>query len=287
MKKFEFKDNQEKILISVGCSHTQGSAFVKNITRDGIYELASDMLKEKYGEEYVTSEYISKNFTWGGKLASLFDVDKFFNFGLGGMGIDACIRSIKNYCLKTKDISNTLFVFQIPNPIRKEILFNKGDKIIRTQIKNLQNENNIPNSKEYLTTFFDFDVTEIESFSDIFFIQRYLEARGAGIRMLVQPFQTNNVHKIQQIERYNSTFDNFLRTSFHSDLVKNIDFSIIHNSINFIDLRKLPDYVSRPTTLHGDGTRPGDGHANAEYNQGLGKCIFDNLNNKLPKKIFN
>ena len=88
-----------KTLIGLGCSHTQGSAFVKNFnSKDELgertqivpeLEFASDELKKHYNNTLTTHEWITKNLTWIGKLNNYLKYDKLLNFGFGGQGLSS------------------------------------------------------------------------------------------------------------------------------------------------------------------------------------------------------
>ena len=92
-----------KTLIGLGCSHTQGCAFYKGfnpLDEMGIktqvvpkLEFITDEIKEKYNGEYTTHEWVTENLTWIGKLNKHLKYDKLLNFGMGGIGIEANIRT--------------------------------------------------------------------------------------------------------------------------------------------------------------------------------------------------
>ena len=66
----------KKILIGVGCSHTQGCAILSseysNTLTPGNYDLAPPELKKLYKKEKVSTEWITENFTWVGHYGSRF-----------------------------------------------------------------------------------------------------------------------------------------------------------------------------------------------------------------------
>ena len=81
-------------------------------------------LKQKYDKDYITSDWLTKNLTWGGKLAKILKIKDVYNFGLGGLGIDAVIRTLFNYTRDIVSLRDHLFVIQIPCSDRKEFLAN-------------------------------------------------------------------------------------------------------------------------------------------------------------------
>ena len=121
----------KKVLIGVGCSHTQGTEFMVTPPipdENGLYELGSQKLKDKYGKDRVTSEFIT-NLTWVGKLKLLMNYDECLNFGIGGRGIDAGIRNLKYYFFKQRDMSNHTIVFMLPSLERLEVLYRSGNDL--------------------------------------------------------------------------------------------------------------------------------------------------------------
>ena len=143
---------KNKILVAAGCSHTQGCAVVddasigdniliqitngeENYTKD-IYELGSPELKELYGKEKVSAEWITENITWMGYLGKLLGVDEILNFGIGGRGIDCNIRTLKNYAFRNKDLSNHIIFWMLPSLERIEVLRKKNEGWGYTQLVN-------------------------------------------------------------------------------------------------------------------------------------------------------
>ena len=129
-----------KTLIGLGCSHTQGCAFYKGfnpLDEMGIktqvvpkLEFITDEVKKKYNGEYTTHEWVTENLTWIGKLNKHLKYDKLLNFGMGGIGIEANIRTIRNYIFKVGDLSNHLIIHQLPHFDRSEFLLKvKGNEI--------------------------------------------------------------------------------------------------------------------------------------------------------------
>ena len=121
-----------KTLIGLGCSHTQGSAYVKNFNRlDELgerthiipkLEFKNDKIKKLYNDTHTTHEWITENISWIGKLNKHLKYDKLLNFGMGGIGIEANIRTIRNYIFKVGDLSNHLIIHQLPHFDRSEFL---------------------------------------------------------------------------------------------------------------------------------------------------------------------
>ncbi len=135
-----------KTLIGLGCSHTQGCAFYKSfnpLDEMGIktqvvpkLEFITDEIKEKYNGEYTTHEWVTENLTWIGKLNKHLKYDKLLNFGMGGIGIEANIRTMRNYIFKVGDLSNHLIIHQLPHFDRSEFLLQVNGKTNVSVIKN-------------------------------------------------------------------------------------------------------------------------------------------------------
>ena len=306
MKNFKFQVKKEKVLISGGCSHTQGTAYVKKIMQpqiiDGkeVYEMSTGELKKKYKQNYVTGKYISENLTWGGMLAKLLRVDVFHNFGFGGLGIEAVIRAFKNYSYRVEDLTNHLFVMQVPSPVRKEaIMLYKGKKI-RESVSNIAKSANGdkfgfvgPDESKinFINNFFDFEISEIEQLYDLFYLQNYLEARGASIRFLESPFTAFKIKDTKQVSKYKHTLKDYNTVPFDNKLIKELNFETMFNKLNILNTVDLQSYRKKHMkdqfkwTLHSDGTFINDWHYNEQGNMALANCIKDNLNKKCEDLI--
>ena len=300
MKNLKFERSKSKVLVVSGCSHTQGSAFVRKIAKPVIkkkkevYELATPQLKSKYKKDYITVDFLN-TLTWGGKLAKLLRADKYYNLGFGGFGIESVIRALRNYAYKTEDLNNHLFVIQVPSSARKEVLVVEGDKIRRDGVKNIARTAQadpfgfMPPDEvkmNFINNFFDEDVVEIELYYELFALQQYLEARGANVRMFITPFTKLEIENTLQVKKYEKTLYDWDKVSLYKDLHKGPKFLDMFNSLNIIETTQLPTYrttlMKNPQqwTLHSDGTVPGDQHYNEDGNYALANCIKENLNKK-------
>ena len=300
MKNLKFERSKSKVLVVSGCSHTQGSAFVRKIAKPVIkkkkevYELATPQLKSKYKKDYITVDFLN-TLTWGGKLTKLLRADKYYNLGFGGFGIESVIRALRNYAYKTEDLNNHLFVIQVPSSARKEVLVVEGDKIRRDGVKNIARTAQadpfgfMPPDEvkmNFINNFFDVDVVEIELYYELFALQQYLEARGANVRMFITPFTKLEIENTLQVKKYEKTLYDWNKVSLYKDLHKGPKFLDMFNSLNIIETTQLPTYRTnlmknpKQWTLHSDGTVPGDQHYNEDGNYALANCIKENLNKK-------
>jgi len=155
----------EKILIGVGCSHTQGCAVqLDRGTEFDECELATPELKKLYGKEKVSPEWITENFSWVGHLGKLLNVDRVYNFGVGGKGLEANIRMLRNYSFRVKDLSNHLIVLQIPSLWRIEVLKidEKNGAVIQMLGKSMHYHKDEKQFRNYLKYFHDEYFTHID-----------------------------------------------------------------------------------------------------------------------------
>jgi len=319
MEKLKFNTRSEKILVTAGCSHTQGSAFIKsnfwkaetgkkNQKGEKLYELASFKLKQKYGKDFVTSDWLSKNLTWGGKLAKILKIKTLYNFGLGGMGIDAVVRSITNYTKDFISLRDHLFVIQIPSPERREIIANEykvhqrqNDVLIKdnwsiTNIKHYANlygdqfgfANDQDFKKEYYLRHYNSKFVQAESFKQLVVLQKYIEGKGGQVRLFVRPFTNLIPLQIEDEKDYGKLYYNYENISFHTEEIKHLSFKEMYDTLNLINLDSLPKYrlkskCQKQWTLNSDGTLIGDHHYNELGNEALASCIYNNFENKeLP-----
>ena len=285
------------VLVVAGCSHTQGSAFVKSLrypvkSNPDEYELITSQLKEKYGRETVTGDWITNNLTWGGKLGKILNMYKVINLGLGGTGIESTIRAVTNYSYITDNLSNHLFVIQVPASERKEIFFNDGWHWTLNTLGNISKtrSEDFPEVekaiKYYIKYFFDFDLNEIHSFYNLLRLVNYLKARQAEVRLILKPFYTLKLDKKAIDDEYQSKILKLFHSiSFNKNQIQTPTFEQILNSLNILNLSDLPqcreEYLENPKiiTLHSDGTVIDDYHYNEDGNYALAQCIKRNLNN--------
>lgn len=285
------------VLVVAGCSHTQGSAFIKSLRypakrNPDEYELITSQLKEKYGRETATGDWITNNLTWGGKLGKILNMYKVVNLGLGGTGIESTIRAVTNYSYVTDNLSNHLFVIQVPASERKEILFNDGWHWTLNTLGNISKtkSEDFPEVekaiKYYIKYFFDFDLNEIHSFYNLLILVNYLKARQAEVRLILKPFYTLKLDKKAIDDEYQSKILKlFHNISFNKNQIQTPTFEQVLNSLNILNLSDLPEcreeYLENPkiTTLHSDGTVIDDYHYNEDGNYALAQCIKRNLNN--------
>lgn len=306
MKKIVIDNSKKKTLIVSGCSHTQGCAFIKNevgseITNENVimYELASPALKSKYKKEHVTAKFITEQLTWGGYLKKYLKYDEIYNLGYGGQGIEAVIRAIRNYTLGYSTLKNHTFVIQIPNPSRKEILQKITSKKLSVEqllrVLEINGEDKFDFQKPNLTVkalsdnFVDFAHIEITFMIELYFLQEYLESKGANVRMFILPFNNWTISKHEEWATYLKQYKDFTDKGFEKVPQRFPPLEKIVNALNIIDMegiedeRKLVYKNLTDGTLHREGLLNGDHHYSENGNIALAKTIKKSIDIKSPE----
>ena len=265
--------DEQKILIGVGCSHTQGSAFIvgpETPDEHGTYELASPQLKEKYKTNRVGEEFIT-NLSWVGKLNKYLKYDKVLNFGLGGRGLESNIRSLRSYTYKVKDLSNHLIIIMPAPATRKEVLYLNPKKEytgdffsrineheVHPEYKTIQGYSNYvldghlthgiedihPNAslkKNYFENYYHEEYFEYNSIMDLYYLQDYLELKGAKVFICVtlagygaSELSVNHFYE-KLINNSNKWYDFFTpEHSFYTELQTPPNIKEIIKNINWL-----------------------------------------------------
>lgn len=268
----------EKILIGVGCSHTQGCACVTGVgTENQEYELASIQLKHKYKKQKVNTDWITENFSWIGHLGNLLNVDKKLNFGSGGKGVEHCVRTLRNYAFRKKDLSNHLIIFQVPSLNRREVFWdNEGHKKI-DMIRNM-----VVHPTKVVKTFINYfhepDYYVVKYMYELYFIQDYLKRLGAKVYFF-NMFSTEFSNLIKNPKEYSAMEKKIKQHhnlhNWSSELTEMITTKEIIENLNIIDF-VIPD-VQRLDT---DGLVKDDSHFSEAGNKQLAEYIYNGLKNE-------
>ena len=306
MKKIVINNNRKKILVVSGCSHTQGCAITNSahpitVGNSETYELASTELKKLYKKDRVTAEFITDRFTWGGQLKKLLKYDEVCNLGFGGQGIEAVIRAIRNYSIKFDSLKNHTFIIQVPNPARKELLqrITSKEYIVEQLFPILQINSEdafdfaLPDPTVELLAdkLVDFDHIEINFMLELYFLQDYLEAKGANVRMILKPFNDWAIKSHTQWATFINQYKDFTEKSYDKVSTGFAPLEKIVNALNIIDtneiveIRKTVFKNKNDGTLHSEGLLIGDHHYSLKGNIALAKTIKNNLDNKA-KPVF-
>tara|TARA_Y100000034_G_C6849669_1_gene385320 strand:+ start:258 stop:1148 length:891 start_codon:yes stop_codon:yes gene_type:complete len=283
----------EKVLIGVGCSHTSGCACVIGAgTEHQEYELASFELKQKYKKEKVSTDWITENFSWIGKLGNLLNVDKKINFGSGGKGVEHCVRTLRNYAHTKKDLSNHLIIFQVPSFDRREVVWKNGTVWCIELLRNMLNM--INNSDGIVKTFYQYfhneDFYVVKYMYELVHIQKYMESLGAKIIFFIK-FSSHMKTIKETPERFDDMIDKFQtyhnKHNWSSDITKMISMKDLYNSLNIINFPdtnwlKHPLYTGKKGfgkyfdhTLQSEGLLRNDSHLSEDGNKKLAAIIYD------------
>ena len=210
---------KNKILVAAGCSHTQGSAFYdwRNSTENKL--TFHKKLQSKYGV-LIDKETFIDTFTWPGILNKKYlNYKKIYNFGRAGQNLDYCIMVIRNYITKVDNLTDHLFMIQIPDLHRGYTILHrrKPDKVDPYPLKFLDT-NGLPkyylvpsnwflshtssktrgytyiSEKElqkYLHTFHNEEYYVTCLLHDLLYLQDYLISKGAKCFMFTWQYQIN------------------------------------------------------------------------------------------------
>jgi len=288
-----------KTLIGVGCSHTQGCASILGVgTEHKEYKLASEPLKLKYGlanksvrTDKVSTEWITENFSWIGELGNLLKVDKKLNFGSGGAGIDHCIRILRNYAFRKKDLFNHLIIFQVPSFDRREVFWKNGLKWTLETLGNLLSQLNfglrgdahLKKNSERIKIFYEFfhneDFYVVKYMYELYFIQDYLEKFGAKV-FLFGNFSPEVLNIQNNLNYYDDIIEMFQKyqniNNWSSDVTKMISMKELYNNINFIN----PIFEKNKYTLDSEGLVRDDNHLSGYGNKRLANLIYGLIKNE-------
>jgi hypothetical protein len=263
----------EKILIGVGCSHTQGCACIKGVgTEHQEYELASIQLKHKYKKQKVNTDWITENFSWIGHLGNLLNVDKKLNFGSGGKGVEHCVRTLRNYAFRKKDLSNHLIIFQVPSLDRREVFWdNEGHKKI-DMIRNMVVR---PTKvvKTFINYFHEPDYYVVKYMYELYFIQDYLKKLGAKVYFF-NMFSTEFSNLIKNPKEYSAMEKkikiNHNLHNWSSGLTEMITMKEIIENLNIIDF-----VIPNVKRLDTEGLVKDDTHLSEDGNKKLATMIYN------------
>jgi hypothetical protein len=286
----------KKILIGVGCSHTQGCAILSNESSEKsnrlgleMIELASPELKKLYKKEKVSTEWITENFTWVGHLGKLLNVDKVYNFGAGSRGLEYCIRSLRNYSFRVKDLTNHLILLQIPSFDRIEILHLDNGSWTYKQptdvINEVQNMNN--KWKTYFQYFHELDTLRYKLLNELYFLQDYMEKLGAKFYCFDN--FTGDIEYIRDKSEFIDNSPNVGRSTLcrvHGNWSlnenDNIEIKKIIDRLNLIDIMDPDSHRQEPVilhhhTLHNEKLVKDDMHLSGTGNKYLAKALYNFL----------
>lgn len=272
------------VLVGLGCSHTQGCAFVKKITNNdenGQYELASPQLKQKYGREFVDQEFLT-NVSWLGQLNKQLGFKQVLNFAGGGFGPQQNIESIKSYIIDKDNLNNHLFIWQVPSFDRITLLHKSNEVYTLETFGNLINPDSDFKNYECLELLFNEIYSKIKLFEDVYFIQKLIQSMGGLVYLIFKPLGDYNFLTDKNVDYYNNFFEVFDKVRIYKKYHTKIN---ILDYIEKLNVLKVPGFTSvnhsgigpSSWTLKGEGLLEGDAHYSEHGNYLLAQSLYNEL----------
>ena len=275
-----------RTLIGLGCSHTQGCAFITSDTPDtppyagikndgnkDLYQLCTPQLRKKYKTEYVSLDFINENFTWMGYLNKHLGYEQILNFGRGGQGPEANIRSLYAYSYKVKDLSNHLIIIRIPTFWRKEIFIKKGadSEGYFYGVKPLSmiiNHGPVALGESYLQNYFDYNYEAMRFIYSLYFLQDYLEMKGAEFYIWDDNFDIKDTIPCTYKDGQEKPTP---ISMYHQQLHSMPSIKEIVGKLNIFDMQKNP----HQGTLESEDLKDNDKHESEIRLRGWGDVIYE------------
>jgi len=293
-----------KTLIGVGCSHTAGIAFLKNLERseeDGSWgwlkdagEWASNALAKKYHYGKPTMKWVTYNLTWMAKLNNYLQYDKIVNLGVGGQGLEVNIMNMKSYIDNQKDLSGCLFIHQIPGLSRVNV-FHRDDTIVnhKLQWKWRPIRDFIKAKGSSVMKFLDYHYNEdfynLNNFYEIYYLQKRIETLGGKYYCFsfdgkgqYQSYPNefwdsdNQILSLDKFERINDIMQKDL-IYFDSKLQARKSFREVVLDINWLSMIKPNKKIFEGKKLFEQGLLKGDAHFTEDGNEVIADLIFSGL----------
>ena len=272
------------VLVGLGCSHTQGCAFVKKITNNdenGQYELASPQLKQKYGREFVDQEFLT-NVSWLGQLNKQLGFKQVLNFAGGGFGPQQNIESIKSYIIDKDNLNNHLFIWQVPSFDRITLLHKINEVYTLETFGNLINPDSDFKNYECLELLFNEIYSKIKLFEDVYFIQKLIQSMGGLVYLIFKPLGDYNFLTDKNVDYYNNFFEVFDKVRIYKKYHTKIN---ILDYIEKLNVLKVPGFTSvnhsgigpSSWTLKDESLLDGDAHYSEHGNYLLAQSLYNEL----------
>ena len=278
-----------KTLIGVGCSHTAGIAFLKNLQKSGDGSWASNALAKKYHYGKPTMEWVTYNLTWMAKLNNYLQYDKIVNLGVGGQGLEVNIMNMKSYIDNQKDLSDCLFIHQIPGLSRVNVFHRDIDKewkwrpirdFIATKGSSVM---------KFLDYHYNEDFYNLNNFYEIYYLQKRIENLGGKYHCFsfdgkgqYQSYPNefwdsdNQILSLDKFEKINDIMQKDL-IYFDSKLQARKSFREVVLDINWLSMIKPNKKIFEGKKLFEQGLLKGDGHFTEDGNEVLSDLIFKGL----------
>lgn len=250
MKKVSVIKNRKKVLVVCGDENTQGSYFLNPDSKTSViteykYKFATQELQDKYTEELISTDYISEKLTYGAKLKKLLKYDDIVNLGINKGTVKDIVRALRAYSIKFTDLKNQLIIIQTPD-LKNDKLFSKiigkGIEHSTKELLDINGEDDfgfLEKNKDVVNfnKLYKQDVyTEINNLYELYFLQEFLEAKGAHVRIIFEPFSKINLKEYKEWASYLKSVDRYTSNIWCPDSNCSIPIELIINSLNIIDL---------------------------------------------------
>ena len=286
-----------KTLIGVGCSHTAGIAFLKNLGRSGdgswgwlkdAGEWASNALAKKYHYGKPTMEWITNNLTWMAKLNNYLQYDKIVNLGVGGQGLEVNIMNMKSYIDKQEDLSGCLFIHQIPGLNRVNVFHRDKLKWKWRPIRDFI-EAKGSSIMKFLDYHYNEDFYNLNNFYEIYYLQKRIETLGGKYHCFsfdgVGQYQSypnefwdvdKQILSLDKFEKINDIMQEDL-IYFDSKLQARKSFREVVLDINWLSMIKPNKKIFEGKKLFEQGLLKADAHFTEDGNEVIADLIFSGL----------
>ncbi len=284
-----------KTLVGIGCSHTAGTAFLKGLSRskDGSWlELtkgwASKPLAKKYHYGEPTMEWVTNNLTWMAKLNNYLQYDKIVNLGVGGQGLEVNIMNMKLYIDKQEDLSNHIFIHQIPGLSRVNVFHRDTKEWKWTPIKDFIKLRG-SSSMKFVDYYFNEDFYTLNNFYEIYYLQKHIENLGGKYYCFSfdgeGPLQSysrefwdsdKEILSLDRFEKINDIIQQDL-IYFEGKLQARKSFRKVVLDINWLSMIKSNNRVFHGKRLYEQGLLKGDGHFTEDGNEVIAKLIWNSI----------
>ena len=288
-----------KTLVGIGCSHTAGTAFLKGLSRskDGSWlELtkgwASKPLAKKYHYGEPTMEWVTNNLTWMAKLNNYLQYDKIVNLGVGGQGLEVNIMNMKLYIDKQEDLSNHIFIHQIPGLSRVNVFHRDTKEWKWTPIKDFIKLRG-SSSMKFVDYYFNEDFYTLNNFYEIYYLQKHIENLGGKYYCFSfdgeGPLQSysrefwdsdKEILSLDRFEKINDIIQQDL-IYFEGKLQARKSFRKVVLDINWLSMIKSNNRVFHGKRLYEQGLLKGDGHFTEEGNEVFADLIYKGIDYEL------
>jgi hypothetical protein len=284
-----------KTLVGIGCSHTAGTAFLKGLSRskDGSWlgltgDWASKALAKKYHYGEPTMEWVTNNLTWMAKLNNYLQYDKIVNLGVGGQGLEVNIMNMKLYIDKQEDLSNHIFIHQIPGLSRVNVFHRDTKEWKWTPIKDFIKLRG-SSSMKFVDYYFNEDFYTLNNFYEIYYLQKHIENLGGKYYCFSfdgeGPLQSysrefwdsdKEILSLDRFEKINDIIQQDL-IYFEGKLQARKSFRKVVLDINWLSMIKSNNRVFHGKRLYEQGLLKGDGHFTEDGNEVIAKLIWNSI----------